>query len=391
MKAFDAVVAGGSIAGLYAGMKLARGGMSVCIIDRKHAVGVPVRCGEATGNLGELSRFFKPDRSWVAREISGCALHINDSLCVKQTVHDIGVVLHRDKLEQQLADNARKLGATVLLGTEVTGLHENRRGEWDGVIIEDGNAIEGRFIIGADGCESKVGQWAGITGPLVLDEVASTVEYHVESNYCNDGFLHFFMGSSVIGPGYLWIFPKGENHVLVGGGIYGCPRDIPKVKHYVDQFIARRMPQARCHSMITGCVPVTLCPRELTRHNVLVIGDAARQPNPLSAGGIMNALEAADMAADAVLTCTGDERKLRVYSRRWAQNQRRQQKLYRLFRDIVVNSSDSEITALARTVSHLFKGELDRSKPFKLPIVQLFILCMSVLPKAFRYRRALAG
>jgi len=70
----------------------------------------------------------------------------------------------------------------------------------------------------------------------------------------------------------------------------------------------------------------------------------------------MNALEAADLAADAVLTCNGDERKLRGYSRRWAQNQRRQQKLYRLLRDIVVNSSDSEITALARTVSHLSKG-----------------------------------
>jgi digeranylgeranylglycerophospholipid reductase len=391
MKAFDAVVVGGSIAGLYAGMKLARGGMSVCIIDRKSTIGVPIRCGEATGNLGELSRFFEPQKSWVAREIGGCALHINDSFCVKQAVRDAGVVLHRDKLEQGLADEAGKLGATILLDTVATGLYESHRGKWDGVVIENGGAVKGRYIIGADGCESKVGQWAGITRPLALDEVASTIEYHVESDYCNDGFLHFFMGSTVIMPGYIWVFPKGENHVLVGGGIYGCPRNNPKVKQYVDEFIKYRMPGARCHSMITGCVPVTLCPRELTRRNVLVVGDAARQSNPLSAGGIMNALEAADLAAHAMLVCKGNEETLRMYSRQWARNQRRQQKLYRLLRNVVVNSSDGEVIALARTGSRLFKGELDRSKPFKLPIIPTFRLIMNVLPKAIRHCRALAG
>jgi digeranylgeranylglycerophospholipid reductase len=391
MKEFDAVIVGGSIAGLYAGFKLSREGMSVCIIDRKRTIGVPVRCGEATGNFMELSRFFEPQKSWVAREIDGCALHVNDSLCVKQAVRDAGVVLHRDRLEQELAGNARKLGATILLDTVATGLHEGHRGKWDGVVIENGSVVKGRYIIGADGCESKVGQWAGITRPLALDEVASTIEYHVESDYCNDGFLHFFMGSTVVIPGYIWVFPKGENHVLVGGGIYGCPRNNPKVKQYVDEFIKSRMPGARCHSMITGCVPVTVCPRELTKRNVLIIGDAARQSNPLSAGGIMNALEAADLAAHAMLVCKGNEGTLRMYSRQWARNQRRQQKLYRLLRDVVVNSSDGEVIALARAGSRLFKGELDRTKPFKLSIAPMSILIMHILPKAIRHCRALAG
>lgn len=391
MKAFDAVVAGGSIAGLYAGMKLARAGMSVCIIDRKRTVGVPVRCGEATGNIKELSRFFKPQKSWVAREFAGCALHINDLPCVKQSIRDAGVILHRDRLEQGLASAAEKLGATILLDTSVTGLHEGPGKKWNGVTIEDGTILEARYIIGADGCESKVGQWAGITRPLSFDEAASSIEYHVASDYCNDGFLHFFMGSSVILPGYIWVFPKGENCVKVGGCLYGRTGNTLKVKYFVDEFIKSRIPGARSHSMITGCVPVTLCPRELTKHNVLVIGDAARQSNPLSAGGIMNAFEAADLATDILLSCTGDEHKLREYSRQWARNQRRQQKLFSLIRDIVVNSSDTEIISLARTASRVFKEGIDRTKPFKLSIPQLCVLIMNVLPKAIRYRRALAG
>jgi digeranylgeranylglycerophospholipid reductase len=391
MKIFDAVIVGGSIAGLYAGMKLARGGMSVCIIDRKRTIGVPVRCGEATGNRAELSRFFEPRQSWIAREFHGCALHINRTHDFKQTIRDAGVVLHRDKLEQDLATSAEKFGATLFLDTAVTGLRANSKGAWDGVFTDTGNFIAGRFLVGADGCESKVGQWAGITGPLSLNEAASSIEYHVESDYCNDGFLHFFMGASVIRPGYIWVFPKGENRVLAGGCLFGCPQGAPKVKHYVDAFIKSRMPDAHPHSMITGCAPVTVCPRELTRKNVLIIGDAARQVNPLSAGGIMNALEAADLATHAMLTSGGDERRLGEYSRRWAGNQRRQQKVYRLLRDMAVDSSDDEISAMARTASRIFKGEIDRSKPFKLSIMQAAMLGLTMLPKAVRHVGALAG
>ena len=65
-------------------------------------------------------------------------------------------------LEQGLADEAGKLGATILLDAVVTGLHENHYGKWDGVAIENGSVMAGRYIIGADGCESKVGQWAGL-------------------------------------------------------------------------------------------------------------------------------------------------------------------------------------------------------------------------------------
>jgi digeranylgeranylglycerophospholipid reductase len=391
MKTFDVVVAGGGIAGLYLGMKLARGGMSVCIIDRKRTIGVPVRCGEATGNLAELSRFFEPERSWIALEVEGCALHINESICFKKAIPEAGVLLYRDKLEQGLAHRAEKFGATIFLDTIVTGLHENHHGEWDGVAIEPGDIIKGRFIIGADGCESRIGQLAGITRPLSLGEVASTLEYHIESDYCNDGFLHFFMGSSIIAPGYLWVFPKSKSVLKVGGGLYGCPGNTPKVKYFVDDFIKRRMPHARRHSMITGCAPVTLSPRSLTKKNVLVVGDAARQLNPLTAGGIMNAFEAADLAADAVLACGGDDRKLRVYSRQWAGNQRRQQKVYRLLRDMIVNSSDDEIVALVRRASRVFKGDVDRSKPFEVSMTQAAILAMSMLPKALRHWRALVG
>jgi digeranylgeranylglycerophospholipid reductase len=68
---FDIIIIGASIAGLYSGSKLTEAGRNVCIIDRKKEIGTPVRCGEATGNRAELSRFIAIDESWIARDFNG--------------------------------------------------------------------------------------------------------------------------------------------------------------------------------------------------------------------------------------------------------------------------------------------------------------------------------
>src|SRR5664279_3333386 len=76
---YDAVIVGASLAGLYSDMALAKNGWKVCILDRKSTIGIPVRCGEATGNRRELSRFIPIDESWIASDITGVALHLNDT------------------------------------------------------------------------------------------------------------------------------------------------------------------------------------------------------------------------------------------------------------------------------------------------------------------------
>ena len=376
---YDAVIVGASIAGLYTGMKLARAGWKICIIDRKKEIGIPVRCGEATGNRIELSRFVEIDESWIACDLKGMVFHLNETEPVVIDMKDSGVILHRDRFEKMLAQRAKEGGADILLNTSVLSLIRNRH-IYTGVKCNNGKEITGKMIIGADGCESKIGRWAGITDSVPLKDAFPAVQYKVVGDFCNDSYLHFFIGSLIIPNGYIWIFPKSDKVITVGAGLYGCNSNSPKLKELLDAFIERNIPSAESANFIAGCVPSSVCPKKLDKDNVFVIGDAARQVNPLSAGGIMNTLEAADLAVKSLLI-----NNTKNYSRKWNQLQGRQQKIFYLVKEMYLDCSDEEIEKMIRMMKEDFEKYVDRSKTFKFPLIPFLRLIIIFFPKFVKH------
>ncbi|MDG5814242.1 NAD(P)/FAD-dependent oxidoreductase [Chitinispirillales bacterium ANBcel5] len=389
---FDTVIVGAGLAGLYMGSKLSGAGQRVCIVDRRALIGEPVRCGEATGNRAELSRFLSIDEDWIACNIQGLSMHLNGTGVAKRAVRDAGVVLHRDRLERSLAKKAVASGAQLRLNTTVTGLLPGNSSAWSGVVLESGEIITADVIVGADGPESRVGQWAGLTKSLSLNEVASAVEYRVESDFCNDGYLHFFTGSQHIDSGYIWVFPKEDKTILVGAALYHPKAGSPRAQHYLHYFMEKYLPGAKKQQLITGSIPICVSPVKLANKNVLIIGDAARQCNPLTAGGIMNALEAADYAVESIKNFPKKGQKaFKVYSQKWRKNQRRQQKLFLLLREIMVNSTDTQLSAMYQKISHLSNSFKHRVKPFTIPLIPLFSFLVAVAPKFLKHRKCLRG
>jgi digeranylgeranylglycerophospholipid reductase len=382
----DAVIIGASIGGLYAGMKLARHGCSVCILDRRKTIGLPVRCGELTGNRHELSRFITIDESWIARDISGLAVHHDGNLAVKITAKDFGLILNRDRFEQSLAAQAVRYGATIHLNTRVAGLlWEN--GICKGVVDGNGNRFGGALIIGADGCESMVGRWAGITGHVRIHDAYSSVQYRVTSQFCNDTYAHFFVGQNHIPRGYIWVFPKSGNEISVGAGLYHPGKNGLKAIDYLDQFMKQFLPEVSGRDCITGCVPLSVCPRSFVKNNILVVGDAARIVNPLSAGGIMNTLEATDIAVRVILKygiCSIDAKNLNEYSSLWINSQRKQQKAFYIAKEIFIRLTDTEIVSAIHTINRVFGDRIDRTKPFNLPLLAVLRLFLLFFIKTLR-------
>jgi flavin-dependent dehydrogenase len=131
---------------------------------------------------------------------------------------------------------------------------------------------------------------------------------------------------------------------------------------------------------------LAVCPKALYAGAVVVVGDAARQVNPLTAGGIMNALEAAEALSDR-LCATGPggdtDAAVRAYSRAWAGRPRREQKVFELLRKVYVSCDDDELVRLLRRADKAFDRLADRSKPFRWPLVELARLFVMILPHAW--------
>ncbi len=369
---FDCAVVGASIAGLYTAARLAEHGMKVCVVDRKSRIGEPVRCAEATGNRAELARFVQVDESWISREITGLSAHINNKHSFARDIPQAGVILSRKRFEKALAHRATSSGARIVLNTEVTGFTENK----SDYHIRSGSKIllSCRILIGADGAESRIGRWAGITRVLRLKDAFSSVQYRLRSDFCNDGHLHFFIGSRIIPDGYLWVFPGDNDEISVGAGTYGPAGSSPKALTFLDSFLQEQLPDTGREGLISGCVPLALCPKKLHAGRIAVVGDAARQCNPLTAGGIMNALESADLLSASLCRIADPRRALAHYSRKWSGKPRWEQKVFLALKGAVLESSDEELAATLSQSQKVFSPTIDRTRPFSIPFPALLRL-----------------
>jgi len=79
---YDVVVVGGGPAGSMAAWEVAKGGVTVCMLEKDRDIGYPVRCGEAAGDSG-LRQFVEPKKSWIAATITGAVLVSPNDTSVK--------------------------------------------------------------------------------------------------------------------------------------------------------------------------------------------------------------------------------------------------------------------------------------------------------------------
>jgi len=107
----------------------------------------------------------------------------------------------------------------------------------------------------------------------------------------------YYLGESIAPGGYIWVFPKGPDQANVGIGVQADIARRPALDYLTDFITA--MPSLARGSILTqvfGVVPVAAPLPSLIADGLLVVGDAAHQVDPLTGGGITNAMTAGDIA-----------------------------------------------------------------------------------------------
>ncbi len=70
---YDMLVVGGGPGGALAAETAAKQGLSVCLVEKRPAIGVPVRCAEGIGKE-LLNDFLPPDPKWISSDIEKAKL-----------------------------------------------------------------------------------------------------------------------------------------------------------------------------------------------------------------------------------------------------------------------------------------------------------------------------
>lgn len=326
---YDVVVIGAGPAGSSAAYEAAKRGLKVLLIEKRAEVGSPIRCAEGVGKEGLEDLGIKPKSEWIANEVKGARIYApsGDYITLEASMagSEVGYVLHRDKFDQYLAKMAVDAGSELYTRAMAIGL-KREDSEIVVRIRHFGNLYEVRtpIVIGADGFESLVGEWAGIRTRLDPKDINVTFEYRITGAKFDPNYTEFYIGNEVAPGGYVWIFPKSEKEANVGIGVLLSRLDSEKKrpKYLLDKFLKEHPKyRGKIIAVISGAVSVSKPLEPSYTDNVMLVGDAARMIDPLTGGGIIHAIisgrAAGETAAKAIEKGDYSKRSLKEYEARW--------------------------------------------------------------------------
>ncbi len=362
MPGVDVLVVGGGPAGCVAAWEAAGGGAGrVLLVERDRAIGAPVRCAEGVGSAG-LREFLDPDGApWVSRRIARVIFVSPDDTEVRLAEGDVGFILDRTRFEPVLAECASRAGAEIRIGTEAVGLEraDGAGGGWRvrlrGPRGEE--TVAARVVIGADGVETMVGRWAGLDTRVAARDMESCAQYVVGNIEFDPDAIYLHFGPSVAPGGYAWIFPKGVGVANVGLGVVTLRADGRTARKYLDDYVARRFPHATVTGLTVGGVISGLTVKRTVADGVILAGDAAHMINPLSGGGIINAMKAGRLAgrqaARAIQAGDTSARALEPYHEEWMKLLGRAHEKYYKLKEAINRYDDEFFNRLARTANKI--------------------------------------
>lgn len=269
----DVFVVGGGPAGLAAAIAARQQGFDVVVADCARA-SIDKACGEGlmpdcldslraldvsltgyeTGSFRGI-KFVGPEGSAQADFPEGC-----------------GIGIRRLLLHQVLKEHAEKIGVRTWWGVRVSGIREE-------AVLANGEAIRSRWIVGADGLNSQVRKWAGLS-PGVNSGRRIGVRQHFNIQPWSD-FVEVHWGNA----GQAYVTPIAENEVCVA--IISKRRfqsfDVG-LAHFPE--LSLRLDGARKISVVRGAVTMNRRLKLVTRGNVALMGEASGSVDAITGDGL---------------------------------------------------------------------------------------------------------
>jgi geranylgeranyl reductase family protein len=298
---FDVVVAGGSIAGLFCAREIAHEGHKVLVIEEDFEIGSPEHCGGLVSAAGLEDLGIVPSSKTLDSQIQSAVLRSPNGTKItidakKQNV----VVVNRREFDKQIAHQAQKNGAEIKVKTSLKEIKKN-------AAVTTSGTFDCKIIVDARGTSSIVHR--DRTGIL------QSAQYEIYADWIEKGKVEVNFDAQKYPGFFSWIIPanKGMGKVGVAG------RAINSV-----QAIEKFLEEKGKHSMIRKVFapiwvngPIENC----ISQNTVIVGDAAGQSKPTTAGGIYSCGIGGIFAGRAISKYlqTQDHDQLKEYQKLWIQ------------------------------------------------------------------------
>ncbi|MFE5028461.1 geranylgeranyl reductase family protein [Streptomyces sp. NPDC056656] len=294
---WDVVVVGAGPAGASAAYAAAVAGRSVLLLEKAELPRYKT-CGG--GIIGPSRDALPPGFELPFRDrIDAVTFSLDGKFTrTRRSRHMLFGLVNRADFDHQLVEHAEKAGAELRTGTTVSRVEQHGSAVPDrrtvAVILQDGETILARAVVGADGSASRIGAHVGVK----LDQVdlGLEAEIPVPETVAEDWKGRVLIDWGPMPGSYGWVFPKGDTLTV---GVISARGEGAATKRYLEDFIARLGLAGFEPSVSSG--HLTRCRADdspLSRGRVLVCGDAAGLLEPWTREGISFALRSGRLAGE---------------------------------------------------------------------------------------------
>ncbi len=297
---YDVVVAGGSVAGLLCAREIAARDHSVLVIEEDYEIGTPEHCGglvstSAMDDLGIIPmRATLDNKIRSARIVSPSGKDFTFDARPQQVI-----VLDRREFDKQIAHQAKVNGAEIRVRTSLREITK------DGVRTSDGD-IKCKIIVDARGVSPLINK--DRTGAL------QSAQYEVYADWIDKERVEVYLDQKKYPGFFAWIIPTRHDEAKVGVAGRGI-----NTATALEDFLKQKGKHSTVRKIFAP-IWVKGPIKEFANGNTVIVGDAAGQAKPTTAGGIYSSGVGGIFAGKAIsgFLESGKESRLQEYQKEWS-------------------------------------------------------------------------
>jgi geranylgeranyl reductase family protein len=343
---FDVVIAGGSVAGLICAREIASNNHSVLVIEEDYEIGTPEHCGGLVSTTGLEELGIVPFRKTFDHLIESAEIHApnGNSFSINSKKQRVAEISRRE-LDKQIAHQAQKNGAIIKVRTSFQELTDK------GARTSEGE-IECQIFVDARGVSSLIHK--DRTGIL------SSAQYEIYAEWIKKGKVQVFFDQEKYPGFFAWVIPsdQGKGKIGVAGKGINVVEAIEKFLDTMGNYSTIR----KIYAPIWIKGPID----KFIDGKIVIVGDAAGQAKPTTAGGIYSSGMGGLYAGQAISKFleTKNRSDLEEYQKRWTEKFGKEFEKQLFARKILERLDNNTINKLFESVTPEITKEISEKEDF---------------------------
>jgi digeranylgeranylglycerophospholipid reductase len=274
-KSFDSVVVGGSISGLLCAREISRSGLTVAVLEEDYEIGSPEHCGGLVSLDGLKKLGIIPSSRTILNEVNKAKIFSATKGFEVSTNRDNIIVLDRRELDKQVAYQAQKFGSEIRTKSLVTSInYDSNKKEY--IIKTKDDIFYSQFFIDARGISSLINN-------SNREGVLQSAQYEIYADWILPDEIIVKFDKVKYPDFFAWIIPSGKGKGKIG--VAGRKINTLKtLESFIESYSSKYSIIRKIYAPIWIGGPL----KNFVFNNMILVGDAAGQTKPTTAGGIFS-------------------------------------------------------------------------------------------------------